>query len=196
MPRLKTFGSILRSWRTKRDMTQGELERKMGWTTGQVSRIEGGHFRRTPDFETCARLDQALGQESGTSWSYAAAERLKAMDPHLYALFGPARGRPPDAGSGSFTEAERTVVDLLRDLDRSLGGEVPLAETLETVLLSLSVELDGDDVDAGSTGVVKDLLGAVGVLEEVPTAVELQVYRSFTATLRLAAAAADANGGS
>jgi transcriptional regulator with XRE-family HTH domain len=81
---MSKFGSFLAKSRERAKMQQADLAEVIGKSRTYVSGMEKGRIR-PPSKGDCARLEDALGVKPGALWELGRPERLKDLDPDLYA---------------------------------------------------------------------------------------------------------------
>ena len=63
MPKEKprvNIGEVIKSYRSQRGLSQGDIERRTGLLRCYLSRVENGHM---PDLETFAKISKWLGKD-------------------------------------------------------------------------------------------------------------------------------------
>ncbi len=174
-PRRSRFATALKQYRLKQSLRQGDVDRAAGVALSTTAKLETDAFARVPSREMCGRLEGALGLAPDTLWEIAVVDRLRQLDPDVYAWVEPRLAGGP-------ATPER-VADALADLEESVGvarGEV--ANVLVDLCLLLTTDIDTGEGVGGQPArqVVLEALRAMRRFEELPTPAQLHMLRAFT----------------
>ncbi len=113
------FPGALRAWRARVGVSQAELDRRIGRTTGTIAQTELGRLQ-APDRAGCARIAEALGVPEREVWITAREDRLRRFDAEIYQDIQAER----EAAKAPLTllEDERDLIQILRAVDTGSGG--------------------------------------------------------------------------
>ncbi|MFZ5475264.1 MAG: helix-turn-helix domain-containing protein [Myxococcota bacterium] len=131
-----SFGAQVRAWRAARGISQRALEGAIGKQRGYVAHLEGGSFIPPPR-PVCDQLAQHLGIEPDDVWSAAVEERMKGLDPDLFAVYAAA------VAGAEFRDDERRLVEALRRIDSENGLGRSITPSLLRVANLLAAQWSG-----------------------------------------------------
>lgn len=201
------FSKRLHSWREDRGLTQGQLAIKLGIKIRKVQRWESkSEDRLPPTHDESIRLADALDVPLSIVWGHAAADRLRAHDPHMYTWHlneceharraGPSVSEVPVGGiTFDLDQLYRLVAGIQRAHENlDLAGAL-----LRLVSLANRVTLTGDlnaqtqnDPATHPFGVWSDLARYLAWFLNAPPTVQAEVVRHIGSTMDLARRASTA----
>lgn len=182
-PQRSRFATVLKQCRLKLSLRQGDVDLAAGVAVSTTAKLETDAFARVPTREMCNRLERALILDPDTLWDIAVLDRLRQLDPDVYAWVAPRLAGGP--------AAPERVVGALTDLEESVGierGEV--GNIIADLCLLVTTDIDTEEHAAGQSAkrIVLEALRAMRRFGDLPTAAQLNLLRAFTAAVDAAIA--------
>jgi hypothetical protein len=182
-PQRSRFATALKQYRLKQSLRQGDVDIAAGIAVTTTAKLENDAFAKVASREMCSRLEHALKLEADTLWEIAVLDRLRQLDADVYAWVAPRLTGGP--------AAPERVTEALAELEESVGvepGEVANVVVDIAMLLTVDIETEEAASEQPAKHVVADALQAMRRFEELPSAAQLHLLRSFASGVNAAIA--------